>query len=254
VQILNNTITGNSNGIQLKAGQNIKLSGNTLDNIGENFTAAPGVTYTDFTVSLEYSTTAPTNEDVIAALVSNRPFTVTNNSGSPTYSFTENGSFTFEYADEDGNEGTMTATVSNIDKIAPVLKVTLSPSVLKAPNHKMVDIRASLESSDEGSGVASIVLTSITMESADGKGHSGDIQEILNGKDKDTGKHDSNNKDKGGKSGPDIQDAEFGTRDTHFRLRADKSARGQSRIYTVTYTVTDHAGNQAQAVGKVRVK
>ena len=52
VQILNNTITGNSNGIQLKAGRNIKLSGNALDNIGENFTAAPGVTYTDLTVGL----------------------------------------------------------------------------------------------------------------------------------------------------------------------------------------------------------
>lgn len=254
VQILNNTITGNSNGIQLKAGQNIKLGGNTLDNIGENFTASPGVTYTDFTVSLEYSTMAPTNEDVIAALVSNRPFTVINNGGSPTYRFTENGSFTFEYADEDGNEGTMTATVSNIDKIAPVLKVTLSPSVLKAPNHKMVDIHADLDSSDEGSGVASIVLTSITMEGASGKGHSSDIQEILNGKDKDTGNSKSKGNDKGGDRGPDIQNAEFGTYDTHFRLRAEKSERGQSRIYTVTYTVTDHAGNEAQGVGTVRVK
>ena len=70
MQILNNTITGNSNGIQLKAGRNIKLSGNALDNIGENFTAAPGVTYTDLTVGLEYSTTASTNGDVVATLVS----------------------------------------------------------------------------------------------------------------------------------------------------------------------------------------
>jgi hypothetical protein len=93
------------------------------------------------------------------------------------------------------------------------------------------------------------------VESAGGKGHSGDTSEIVNGKDKDTGNSESkNNRGDGGDRGPDIQDAEFGTYDTHFRLRAEKSARGQSRIYTVTYTVTDHAGNQAQAVGKVRVK
>ena len=142
--------------------------------------------------------------------------------------------------------------MSNIDKIAPVLTVTLSPSVLKAPNHKMVDIRASLESSDEGSGIASIMLTSITIESTGGKGQNGDIQDILIEKDKDAG--NSQSKGKGGDRGPDIQDAEFGTHDTHFQLRAAKSARGQSRIYTVTYTVTDHAGNQANAVGTVRVR
>ena len=116
----------------------------------------------------------------------------------------------------------------------------------------MVDIRASLESSDEGSGVVSIVLTSITMESAGGKGDGRDSQEISIEKDKDASNSES--KGKGGDRGPDVQDAEFGTHDTHFRLRAEKSARGQSRIYTVTYTVTDHAGNQANAVGTVRVK
>ena len=51
----------------------------------------------------------------------------------------------------------------------------------------MVDIHADLESSDEGSGVASVVLTSITVESAGGKGHSRDTSEIVNGKDKDMG-------------------------------------------------------------------
>ena len=55
----------------------------------------------------------------------------------------------------------------------------------------MVDIHADLESSDEGSGVASVVLTSITVESAGGKGHSRDTSEIVNGKDKDMGNRES---------------------------------------------------------------
>ncbi|MFD0677833.1 MULTISPECIES: S-layer homology domain-containing protein [unclassified Paenibacillus] len=44
VQILNNTITGNTNGIQLQAGTGIVLRGNKLDNSGTNYLKAPGVT------------------------------------------------------------------------------------------------------------------------------------------------------------------------------------------------------------------
>jgi hypothetical protein len=38
--------------------------------------------------------------------------TITNNGGSASYLFTENGSFTFEFKDEAGNSGSETATVS----------------------------------------------------------------------------------------------------------------------------------------------
>ncbi|MDQ0896690.1 S-layer homology domain-containing protein [Paenibacillus sp. V4I7] len=44
VQILNNTITGNANGIHLQAGTNIVLRGNILENSGTNYLKAPGVT------------------------------------------------------------------------------------------------------------------------------------------------------------------------------------------------------------------
>ena len=45
--------------------------------------------------------------------------TVTNNSGSKTYTFEENGEFTFEFVDNAGNRGTSKATVTSIHKDNP---------------------------------------------------------------------------------------------------------------------------------------
>ncbi|WP_235440486.1 alpha/beta hydrolase fold domain-containing protein [Paenibacillus sp. DMB20] len=246
VHILNNIITGNSNGIHLESGKEIKLDGNVLDNQGVNFKASPDVTYSGIITSIQYSLTGPTNQDVYATLVSDSKFTVTNNGGSPTRRFTENGNFTFEYVDEAGHKGSMTAVVNTIDKTAPVLKVKLTPSVLKAPNRKLVDIRAVFDAADEGSGVASIRLISIAIQEKNKPGHRSNSPEEHQG--------DDNEMDQGkGKAGPDIQDAEFGTPDDHFRLRAEKSKRGKGRIYTVTYVITDHAGNLSETVSTVTV-
>jgi hypothetical protein len=71
----------------------------------------------------------------------------------------------------------------------------------------MVTVNATLNSSDATSGVESVVLTSITCNQPDsGQGDIG---------------------------------AAFGTGATSFSLRAEKS-----RIYTITYTATDKAGNK----------
>ena len=72
------------------------------------------------TATVSYSTTQPTNGDVVAAITPSEPVTVTNTeNGSLSHTFTENGSFTFEFEDEAGNKGTAVATVSNIDKSLP---------------------------------------------------------------------------------------------------------------------------------------
>ncbi len=72
------------------------------------------------TATVSYSTTQPTNGDVVAAITPSESVTVTNTeNGSLSYTFTENGSFTFEFEDEAGNKGTAVATVSNIDKSLP---------------------------------------------------------------------------------------------------------------------------------------
>jgi Flp pilus assembly protein TadG len=51
---------------------------------------------------------------------------VTNNGGSTNYTFTGNGSFTFEFVDSYGNTGSETANVTWIDKTAPSCSVTYS--------------------------------------------------------------------------------------------------------------------------------
>ena len=39
----------------------------------------------------------------------------------------------------------------------------------------------------------------------------------------------------------------------HVRLRAERSLRGDGRVYTITLTCTDAGGNQAEATVSVRV-
>ena len=73
------------------------------------------------TATISYNITTPTKTDVIATLVPSKPVTITNNGGLNTYTFTENGSFTFTFVDAAGNTGSATATVANIDKTAPVI-------------------------------------------------------------------------------------------------------------------------------------
>ncbi|MHA0855711.1 CBM96 family carbohydrate-binding protein [Paenibacillus sp. CMAA1364] len=51
---------------------------------------------------------------VQATLNTSKPVTITNNDGLSTYLFTSNGSFTFEFIDAVGNQGTATATVNSI--------------------------------------------------------------------------------------------------------------------------------------------
>ncbi len=72
------------------------------------------------TAGVAYSTTEPTNGKVIARLINpSTDITITNNNGSDTYVFTENGEFTFEFKDEYGKTGSATATVTWIDKDIP---------------------------------------------------------------------------------------------------------------------------------------
>ena len=74
------------------------------------------------TAELSYSTTEPTNQDVVVEIIVDEGVTIVNNDGLPTHTFTENGSFTFEI---EKNEMCIevVATVSNIDKVAPIVKV-----------------------------------------------------------------------------------------------------------------------------------
>jgi len=75
---------------------------------------------------VNYLSTAKTNKNVTVKLSSNEPIRILNNDGKSTYTFTENGSFTFEFEDEAGNLATAVAFVANIDKQAPEVRVVHS--------------------------------------------------------------------------------------------------------------------------------
>lgn len=71
--------------------------------------------------TLTYSTITLTNKNVTATLTANYDIQITNNNNSPTYTFTQNGSFTFKYT-VNNKPYQVTATVTNIDKIAPKIE------------------------------------------------------------------------------------------------------------------------------------
>lgn len=105
--------------------QYVKIIANRASN-GNWFTAREFNFYQDITknphptAGVAYSTIEPTNGIVVARLINpSREITITNNDGKDTYVFTENGKFTFEFVDNDGNEGYAVATVNWIDKDIP---------------------------------------------------------------------------------------------------------------------------------------
>lgn len=75
---------------------------------------------------IAYNITGPTSSNVTAELQTAEPVRVLNNDGSRRRVFTENGTFTFEFEDEAGNKSTATATVGNIDKTPPSVRVAKS--------------------------------------------------------------------------------------------------------------------------------
>lgn len=77
--------------------------------------------------TVEYSYEGKTNNNVTAYLQStSEPVTITNNGGKNSYTFKENGTFTFEIKDAAGNTNTVEANVQNINKEAPKVKVVRS--------------------------------------------------------------------------------------------------------------------------------
>lgn len=124
--------------------------------------------------------------------------------------------------DRAGNVESRKEAIIRIDKTAPSLQVNLDMTTLWPANHKLVTVTASVYASDNISSVDHVSLTSLTCN---------DPQADVS----------------------DIQDAQMGTWDTTFKLRADKSSKGSERIYTITYTATDKAGNKKSVSAVVTV-
>lgn len=121
------TIVNNGGSGSYEFASNGSFTFDFIDNAGNTWSVLAEVSNIDKTsptVSVLYDNVNPTNTNVIATLTwSSEPITVTNNSGSLSYEFTENGLFTFEFTDSVGNTSTLEATVSNIDKTSPTASV-----------------------------------------------------------------------------------------------------------------------------------
>ena len=86
------------------------------------------------TCNIRYSTTQPTNQNVVATLTCDKDVTVTNNDGSLEYTFENTWTFLFEYDDLEWNTWSIEAEVTWIDKQAPNCEVAYSTMWLTNQN------------------------------------------------------------------------------------------------------------------------
>jgi HYR domain-containing protein len=125
--------------------------------------------------------------------------------------------------DASGNHAGCSFPVTVRDTTPPLISSTVTPSVLWPPNHRMVDVGASVAATDTCSTPA-VVLTSVTSSELDDSPGGGD-----------------------GNTTGDIQGAQNGTANFDLQLRAERDGGGQGRAYRITYTAVDASGNQASA-------
>jgi hypothetical protein len=130
---------------------------------------------------------------------------------------------TLRVTDNAGATDTDTVQLAVVDTTPPEISVEVDPSSLWPPNHKLVDVFASVVAEDICSEPA-VVLTSVTSSEP---GHP--------------------------RRGGDIRDAEVGTADFEMKLRASRRGNGPGRTYTLVYTATDSSGNESSATGTVEV-
>ena len=140
------TVTNNGGSLDYTFDDNGDFIFQFTDAAGNTGTAMAVVNWIDKTAPtaiMNYSTLDPTNQDVVAMLDPSEVVTVTNNGGSATYTFTDNGIFTFNFSDATGNTGTVVAEVGWIDKSAPTAAITYS--IIPVTNQ---DVVATLEPSE----------------------------------------------------------------------------------------------------------
>lgn len=150
----------------------VKLSADTYYGDGRSFISATMINlFEDMTNkpapigTIEYSCKDPTTENVTARIINmTNEATVTNNGGSDTYVFTENGSFDFKIKGKYGKTSTIKAKVDWIDRTAP--KATIEYSTINKTNNFVV---ATLKPNED------IIVTSKTNYNVDDNGNVTDI-------------------------------------------------------------------------------
>jgi hypothetical protein len=115
-----------------------------------------------------------------------------------------------------------------LDITPPTIQLSVSPTSLWPPNHKLANIRATVSAADECDPNPTVRLVSVTSSEPD------------------NGPGDGN-------TTGDIAGAALGTDDRSFQVRAERAGSGPGRIYTVVYEVRDASGNATRATATIRV-
>ncbi len=133
----------------------------------------------------------------------------------------------FRAVDECGNETRAEGSLEVRDTTPPVLSVTTTPNVLWPPDHRLVPVHVSIAASDACS-VPSVNLAAVASSEPDDATADGDTV-------------------------GDIRDAAPGTGDVDVQLRAERSAYGNGRTYSLTYVATDASGRTTSSPVQVFV-
>jgi DNA/RNA endonuclease G (NUC1) len=132
---------------------------------------------------------------------------------------------TFSYAG-DTNFGAATggSSLRVVDTTAPTIGgVTATPGTLGPPNHRMIDVFVSYTASDfSGAPVCTVSVSSNEAINGNGDGNTSIDWQVID--------------------------------PHHVQLRAERAGGGGGRIYTVTVSCSDAAGNTSGAVGTVTVE
>jgi hypothetical protein len=125
---------------------------------------------------------------------------------------------TLTVRDSRGATATDTVVVTVVDRTPPVISsASATPSVLSSPNNHFVPVTISVSASDGCGGPVTCRITSVTSnEPVDG------VDWVITG-------------------------------DLTLNVRASRDKRGTGRVYTITVTCTDDAGNESQRTVTVTV-
>ncbi len=121
---------------------------------------------------------------------------------------------TWTATDESGNSSSCLQTLTVVDTTPPQFQLSVAPTMLWPPDHKMVPITPSWTVSDDCDAAPEVSLVSIIANEGDdtiGDGHTSN----------------------------DIQINEDGS----IYLRSERSGTGNDRVYTITYQAVDDCGN-----------